>query len=194
MAVVHGRDALSEATLERLSQYIEERRKAPVWNRNQQFWDAGFVHLSAPVLVHAIEARFSNELLAELHLRGKRSYLHHGETVMCYAWSAGSCIPEHSDFAGKCSMTIHLNLELHADHGGALCWQDCFMGIERHDWSAVPPQCQTIHPGCNAYALMTDTEWHCVTMTMSNAPVRLTLQRLLPQPKPDHDSLPGTAA
>lgn len=30
MAVIHGREALSEATLERLFQYIETRRKEPV--------------------------------------------------------------------------------------------------------------------------------------------------------------------
>ena len=68
MAVIHGRDALSDGTLDRLFQYIEARRKDAVWNTNLNLWDAGIVHQSTPVLVHPIEAAFSNELLAELQI------------------------------------------------------------------------------------------------------------------------------
>ncbi|MDY0745625.1 2OG-Fe(II) oxygenase [Paucibacter sp. R3-3] len=184
MAVIHGRDALSESTLERLLQYLEERRKQPVWNTNINLWDQGIVHASAPVLVHPIEQSFSNDLLAELHARGKLPYLHQGETVMFYAWPPGSYIPWHSDFVDKYSMTVYLNREWNPDHGGAFCWQDWGVGIERHDWSGPPVQSQMIRPRHNAYALMTDTEWHCVTATTSNAPARLTLQLFLPRPAP----------
>ncbi|MBV8603663.1 MAG: 2OG-Fe(II) oxygenase [Pelomonas sp.] len=182
MAVIHGREALSEATLDKLVRYIEARRKQAVWNTNVNLWDAGIVHASAPVIVHPIEAGFSDELLAELHARGKLPYLHQGVTVMFYAWPAGSYIPWHSDFTDKYSMTVYLNRDWHPDHGGAFCWQDWGVGIERHDFAAPPLQCQMIRPRHNAYALMTDTEWHCVTATTPNAPARLTLQMFLPRP------------
>jgi hypothetical protein len=190
MAVIHGRDALSDATLERVFQYIEARRKDAVWNTNLNLWDAGIVHQSSPVLVHPIEQAFSNDLLAELHERGKLPYRHEGITVMFYAWPAGSYIPWHSDFVDKYSMTIYLNQQWNPDHGGAFCWQDWGLGIERHDWSAPPVKAQMIRPQFNAYALMTDTEWHAVTMTTPNAPARLTLQLFLPRPKPDLQPAP----
>jgi hypothetical protein len=182
VAVVHGQEALSQETLERLERYLAEQRQRPVWNSNRNFWDAGIVHMSAPVLVHAIEAGFSDDLLAELHQRAKLPYLHRGEQVMYYAWPAGSYIPWHSDFVEKYSMTIYLNKQWHPDHGGAFCWQDWGVGIERHDWSAAPVHSRMVSPRYNAYALMTDTEWHAVSMTTPNAPVRETLQLFLPRP------------
>lgn len=183
MAVIHGCDALSSATLERLFVYIEARRKEPVWNANINLWESGIVHRSSPVLVHSIEQAFSDALLAELHERGKLPYRHEGVPVMFYAWPAGSYIPWHSDFIDKYSMTVYLNQAWKPDHGGAFCWQDWGLGIERHDWSAPPLQCQMIRPRFNAYALMTDAEWHAVTMTTPDAPPRLTLQMFLPRPR-----------
>jgi len=53
---------------------------------------------------------------------------------------------------------------------------------------------QMIRPRHNAYALMTDTEWHCVTATTPNAPARLTLQLFLPRPGPHTAATPAASA
>ena len=50
-AVIHGREALSERTLERLLHDLEERRGQPVWNTNQAL-GPDIVQACAPVMSH----------------------------------------------------------------------------------------------------------------------------------------------
>lgn len=183
MTVAHGFDALGEATLERLFAYVDWAKTQACWNTNTHLWQRDIVQFSAPVLVHAVDGNFANELLYELFERGVLLADHRGETVMVYIWPAGSFIPWHTDYGDRYSLTVYLNRQWQPDHGGAFCWQDRGDEGSAAIASQAPVEGHFRSPTFNAYVRMTGAEWHCVSMTMPDAPARLTLQMFLPLPR-----------
>jgi agmatinase len=182
MAVIFGKNALSEKTIDVLLSYVEDTKKKFAWGSNFHMWQPNLTVTSGVVLTHALHGEMTDAIYRELEQRGTLPYYPSYRSMMFYSWFAGSSITWHSDYQDKNSMTVYLCKHWNPDDGGYFCWKEWNESFPRHTYDTPPDECHMRRPSFNDYVYMTDAEWHTTTITAPSAPPRLTLQMFFAKP------------
>lgn len=122
----------------------------------------------SPVLIKPLEGEeFANQKRIVLEAFKKYSGVEDVDmnifNVNYHFWLAGSAVEWHHD-GGRIASTFYMNDDWDADDGGFLIYKDSEDNIMR----AIPPTPNT--------CAVLQHDWHFVSATVSDAPVRMTIQ------------------
>ena len=167
-------DFLDELLIEQCIDYsVDQYENQQFHLKNQNNWGKNIVEDSGPVYVHVLKQQSDLYQLIYSTVKNKTGYT--PASIMFYYWMPTSHICWHNDLHQTGAVTIYLNREWDANHGGLFLYQ---LGIKNYKVDPSQP-IHAIYPLTNRAVLQIGGEIHAVSCTSSKAQIRRTIQIFL---------------